>query len=132
MTGHYPETPPTYPDGSPFITLPEELNPGDDPLKEHLYPGYDITRAVLDATKYLTRAIDGLEPARLATNEHIGYEAIQSVDLNSIRNKLYRALAGLQLAEKAHKEGAQMLHELGFRRVNTQDFRDAELGVRPR
>jgi len=89
--------------------------------------GYMIAKAVTEGTEYINKALSCLELAKDETNEILGAEVFQNVDLGAERAKLYEALAALQQCEVAHKSLAKKLVKAGFRPLTSDDF--TELGV---
>lgn len=101
-----------------------------EPLASQIQTGYMIAKAVSSGTKYLEQALECLKQAQLDTNDDLESEIAMNVELGSVRNKIYRAMAGLQLAEIAHKELATKLNLLGYRQITSDDF--AQYGVTQR
>lgn len=103
--------------------MTEELKP----LKSQIMTGYMISKARQKGQKYIERALICLDQAKEDTNDDVGHEAVQNVDLGSARKKMYQAMAALEVLEEAHKELSEIMQSLGYRRLTSDDF--LELGV---
>ena len=95
-----------------------------EPLKSQVMTGYMISKARTKGQKYIERALSCLEQAQDDTNDDLGREAVQNVDLGSARKKMYKAMAALEVLEEAHKELSEIMQDLGYRRLTSHDFSD--------
>ena len=102
-----------------------------EPLKSQVMTGYNLSAARASFLDYISHAESCLALAIRETNEALGKEAVQNVDVGFLRRDINLAKAAVEQIEESHRILSRRYQKLGFRKLETEkDFKD--LGVTTR
>lgn len=99
-----------------------EDNQLKEPLPSQIMTGYMMSKARQKSLKYYNQALTCLEQAKEDTNESLGDDSVQNVDLGDIRSAIHDALAAIERVESAHLSLSIKYQELGYRKLTSDDF----------
>ena len=86
--------------------------------------GYMLSKARAKALKYYTQALECLEVAKKHTNDDLGFEAVQNVDLGGIRSAIYDAMAAIERVEVEHAKLSVEYQAFGYPKLFSNDFEE--------
>ena len=92
------------------------------PLSSQVMTGYMMSKARKQGIKYYKRALKCMKQAVIDTNDDLGAELVQNVDLGGIRSAIYDAMAAIERVEVEHAKLSIDLQALGYPKLSSKDF----------